>query len=144
MNIEPGMFISVKGCDIFFEVKSVHTNFVICANRNPTHETELVFIDTIDQCVEKPLNSKWIKLNRQKGYYDKFYPEGWQPYISQVIPFSSIEAGMELIGYKGVFYPVSKKGNTWKCTGSQKTLTSKNNDMHIWCIFQHEKYVGND
>lgn len=142
MNIKPGQFIRHDSLSISFEVQEVFSDMCVCASRDPKFKTELVFLKDIYECVDTPLDSHWVKLDRSKGFYDKFHPEGWQPYKSKVIPFSAIEAGMELVGTKGVLYPVSKKGNTWKCTGSQKSITSKNNDTYVWQVIQHEKYTG--
>lgn len=141
MKIEPGMFIKIKSLSIYFEVQEVFLNMVVCASRNPSDKTELVFRDNIEYSVHTPPSGNWIKLNREKGFYDKFYPEGWQPTIFKVIPFSDIEAGMTLVGFKGTFKPVTKKGNTWTCTGSQKTYTSKNNDSFITQVIQVEGKV---
>lgn len=141
MNIKPGNFIKHGGCDIFFEVESVHSTFIICASRDPKHGTDLVYPEQITSIsTETPTHH--IKLDRTKDFYDKFFPEGWQPHISKVIPFSEIVEGTVLITTKGLCTAVKKKGCTWILKGKQKTLTSKNHDTYHWQFIQDEKFVG--
>lgn len=136
-NIKPGMFIKHGGCSIYFEVETVFHDMVVCVSRNPNDKTELVFINQITECVEKPCCKTWIKLNREKGFYDKFYPEGWLREITQVVPFLSLKENDEVIGTKGLMKLVKKvsKGK-WKTTGAQKTLSGI--DRHFWLLVQRE------
>ena len=108
MNIKPGDFIQHDGCVIFFEVESVHSTFVICAARDPKHGTDLVYTDKIT-AISTETPRRHVKLNRTKDFYDKFYPEGWQPHLSVVIPFSEITEGTVLITTKGCAPPLRRK-----------------------------------
>lgn len=138
MNIKPGMFIQYGTLGIEFEVKEVFSDFVICAARNPKDETELVWIKDINYCVDEPDSTQWIKLNREKSFYDKFHPEGWQPTITKVISFNEIKEGMKIITEKGVCETTRRVGNTWHLKGAKKTFTSKNSDTYVTQLIQVE------
>lgn len=132
MKIKPGDFIRHSTLLIWFEVHEVFSDFVTCADRDPAKGTELVFKKDIQLHHDSLPPGHYIKMNREKNFYDKFYPEGWHGDESKVIPFNDIKEGMMLIGTKGIFVPKYRKGNTWYCTGAQKTLTSKNQDSYVW------------
>lgn len=142
MKIEKGMFIRYETLLIYFEVEEVFKDMVVCAARDPKDGTDLVFIDRIVDCVDTPPCREWIKLNRTKGFYDKFHPEGWHGDDIKVIPFNDIVAGMTILTYKGSTKTVKKVGNTWHCKGTQKTITSKNADSHHMNLVQSEGYKG--
>lgn len=136
-NIKPGMFIKHGDCSIYFEVETVFHDMVVCASRDPRDKTELVFTDKITECVEKPYSKTWINLNREKGFYDKFHPEGWLPQITKVVPFSELKENDEIIGKKGLMKLVKKVSEEkWKTTGKQKTLSGINN--YYWLLVQRE------
>ena len=124
--IKPGMFIRHDLNLIYFEVESVLGNMVVCADRDPKKKTDLVFLDKIEEVVEKPLSHSWIKCNREKGFYDKFHPEGWKPQKTEVVKFEDLQEGDEIFTFKGLCKFVKKTNdNTWKMSGNQKTLSGK-------------------
>lgn len=124
--IKPGMFIRHDFNLIYFEVESVLGNMVICAARDPSKKTALVFVDKIQDLVDKPLSNSWIKCNREKGFYDKFHPECWKPQKTEVIKFENLQEGDEIFTFKGLCKVVKKiNDNKWKLSGSQKTLSGK-------------------
>lgn len=125
-NIKAGMFIRHDACLIYFEVKEILGNMVVCANRDPKKKEDLVFVDKIVELVEKPLSNCWIKCNREKGFYDKFHPEGWKPTITEVVAFEELKENNEIITEKGLCKLLSKNANgVWKMSGGQKTLSRK-------------------
>ena len=135
--IKPAMFVKIKGCSIYFEVSEVFSDMVVCASRNPKDITELVFIDNIELCVSNPPNNNWIKLNREKGFYDKFYPEGWQGSVSKVIHFNDLKEGYKICTLKGVCELIKKRGNKWITKGCQKTLQGE----YFWHIISVESKI---
>lgn len=142
MKIEKGMFVSHGGCSIYFEVAEVNEKFVICASRekqqNGDH-TELVFIENINQCVEKPLTRDWIKLNREKGFFDKFSPEGWQGHEAKVISMNEICIGDRIMTKSGVSTVVKKLSDRkFKLDGKQKTITAD----YCWLLISEEGLIG--
>lgn len=126
LNIKSGMFVSHGSCSIYFEVKEILENFLICASRDPKSKTELVFLDNVSDVVEKPISNQWIKLNREKGFYDKFYPEGWVPTITKVVKSSELKENDTIITEKGVCVLTKKLSpNKWKMQGNQKTFSKE-------------------
>lgn len=132
MEIKPGMFVKICGCTIYFEVEQVFSNMVTHASRDPSKKTELTFISDLERAVETPLSSNWIKLDREKGFYDKFYPEGWTRFESEVVAFNKLQAGDILISTKGHSTLIKKiSENKWKLSGKQKTLSGSDGYVQI-------------
>ncbi|MBK3919946.1 hypothetical protein EGJ28_16195 [Stutzerimonas xanthomarina] len=80
LGVEPGWFVRFGGCSIWFEIGAVWADMVSCAARDPKHLTVLAtvgdYYSAIDHvCQELPASERWIKLDRTKSFYDKFYPE---------------------------------------------------------------------
>lgn len=142
MKIEKGTFIRYDTLSIYFEVQDVFSDMVVCAARTAQEGTDLVFINKIEEVVQTPPCSRWVKLDRTKGFYDKFSPEGWVPHISKVIPFSEIKEGSVIVTTRGACTAVRKVKDKWICTGAQKSITSKNNDTYHWLHIQHEHFAG--
>lgn len=125
MKIEKGMFVRHGDCSIYFEVESIHGDFLMCANRDPAAGEELVFLSKITDVSEGPCGH-WIKLNREKNFYDKFYPEGWQNDETKVIESKDLIIGEYVLTEKGACQVVKKlSGNKWKLNGKQKSLSSQ-------------------
>lgn len=131
-SIKPGMFIRHDYCLIYFEIESICGDMVICSSRDPKKKTELVFFDKIQELVEKPCSSSWIKCNREKGFYDKFHPEGWLPQKIEVVKFEDLQEKDEIITTKGLCKLIKKiSDNKWKLEGNQKTLSGKGSYISV-------------
>lgn len=141
MKIEKGMFIRHGFCSIYFEVEEVFSNMVICASRDPKKKTELVFIDDINNAIfdDGKTYFEKIKLNREKNFYDKFHPEGWQEDKLKVVKNEELLVGDLILTEKGAS-KVVKKGNNnkWFLEGRQKTFSGS----YVSVVIQVEGKVG--
>lgn len=80
LGVEPGWFVRFGGCSIWFEIDAVWPDMVACAARDPKRVTTLAtvgeYYSAIDfVCQELPSTERWVKLDRTKSFFDKFFPE---------------------------------------------------------------------
>ena len=137
VNIKPGMFIREKFGSVYHEVSENLGSIITCASIDPKDKRELISLNDIASCVETPPNNSWIKMNREKGFYDKLYPEGWLPCITEVRHFSDLKENDVVIGKKGEMKLIKKDSSgKWKTAGKQKTLAGK--DSFFIFLIQRE------
>ncbi len=90
-GVRPGWFIKTWGCSIWFEVQNVWDNMAVAASRDPHDKTDIYMsgrlMSSIVQASKIPPNCTWIRLNREKGFFDKFHPTD-----GPVIKFTSAES----------------------------------------------------
>lgn len=140
MKIEKGMFIQAKTLLIYLEIDYVADNFVVCASRDPKEKTDIVFLSDIEKCVEvPPKGASWIKMNREKNFYDKFCPEGWQGEEVNVLKIEDIKKGDLVVTEKGVVQADKKiSDKKWKTKGAQSSISKS----HYFVIFKKEGLIG--
>lgn len=81
-GVKPGWFVRHGTCSIWFEIIDVFDNSLTCVARDPKKGTEYCmlgdFYGAIDEVTDTLPDGSWIKANREKNFYDKFNPEGWE------------------------------------------------------------------
>ena len=80
LGVRSGWFVRAGGCLIWFEILEVFSkNSVLAVSRDPkdVHEIYMTgdFFSSIYEVCSNVPSGHWIKANREKNFFDKYFPD---------------------------------------------------------------------